>query len=148
VETTEYSRLAGHKFPRGEYTLQGHVAWLWSDSIMAEPSTEVMNPTLGHYVALHGAGVSIGEIIELMGGDPATGGGSMLGRVEVEFSGALRVGTTYLIESEIVKVDRKRGKRVGPFDRLEFVARVNEKESGQQVLESTNTWVFIRKEEQ
>lgn len=148
METTEYSRLAGHKFPTGEYTLEPHVAWLWADSLMSTPDAATVHPTMGHYVALRGGGASIGQIIELMGGDPATGGGSMLGRVKVSFSGALKVGTTYKIDGEIVKVDRKRGRRAGVFDRVEFLAQVREKDTGELILESTNTWVFLRKEEQ
>lgn len=148
MESTPYSRLEGHKFPTGEYTLRTHVPWLWSDSVMAEPSTEVMHPTLAHYVATRGNGLSIGEIIELMGGDPAIGGPSMLGNVSIEIQGKLRPGTTYLIETEVGKVDRKRGRRAGLFDRIEFHTKVREKDGGEQVFERTETWVFPRKEEE
>lgn len=146
-ESTEYSRLEGHRFPLGEYTLRTHIPWLWSDSVMAEPSAEAMHPTLPHYVATRGNGLSIGEIIELMGGDPAIGGPSMLGSVKIEIQGKLRPGTTYLIDTVVGKVDRKRGRRAGLFDRVEFITKVTEKESGEQVFERTEMWVFPRKEE-
>jgi hypothetical protein len=115
---------------------------------MAEPSAEVMHPTLAHFVATRGAGLSIGGIIEMMDGDPAIGGPSMLGTVKIEQTGKLRPGTTYLIDTVVGKVDRKRGRRAGLFDRIEFLTEVTEKDTGEQIFTRSEAWVFPRKEEE
>jgi hypothetical protein len=141
---SDYSHLIGHRFPGGTYTLPGYLTWLWADAALAPPDAEVAHPSLGYFVAMQGLGVSIGDIFDLF--DATADSGVMFGETELEFAGILTPGATYAIEAEITGVERKSGRRAGVFDKLTFVSRVSDQDSGEPVVTNTNTWIFPRKE--
>ena len=111
-----YGHLVGHRFPGSSYTLPEHVRWLWADAIGADPGETVAHPSLAYFVAMQGLGVTILEVFEMLDANPDSG--VVMGEVELEFNGALTAGTTYECEAQVAGVDRKRGARVGVFDRL------------------------------
>lgn len=141
---TDYQHLIGHRFPGGTYTLPKYLAWLWADAALAEPDAETAHPSLGYFVAMQGLGVSIQDIFDLMDADADSG--VMFGETELEFERVLTPGATYAVEGEITGVERKSGRRAGTFDKLTFVGRVREQDSGELVVTNTNTWIFPRKE--
>lgn len=141
---TEYHHLVGHRFPGGTYTLPQYLSWLWADAALAEPDPDVAHPSLGYFVAMQGMGLTIQEIFDLMGATADSG--VMFGETRLEFGRTLVPGTTYAVEGEIADVERKSGKRAGTFDKMTFVVRVRDRDSGEHVVTNTNTWIFPRKE--
>jgi hypothetical protein len=67
--------------------------------------------------------------------------------VRIEQKGRIRAGTTYVVDTEVGTVDRKRGRRVPLFDRIEFITTVSEKETGEEIFTRNEAWVFPREEE-
>lgn len=141
---SDYGHLAGHKFPGGTYTLPSWLSWLWADAAKLEPDWNVAHPGLAYQVALRGAGVSIQDIFDLM--DATADSGVVFGEYQVNFHGELRPGATYECEANILKVERKRGRRAGVFDNLTFQVRVREAGADDPVLVCTNSWIFPRAE--
>lgn len=141
---SDYRHLIGHRFPGGTYTLPTYLAWLWADAALTEPDPEVAHPSLGYYVAMQGLGVSIQDIFDLLDAD--TDSGVVFGETDLEFHDVVRPGATYAVDAEIADVERKSGRRAGTFDKLTFVARVRDDETGEPVVTNTNTWIIPREE--
>ena len=140
---SDYSHLAGHRFPGGIYTLGEHVSWLWADSVLAPPDDQAAHPTLGYVAAVRGC-VSIGELFDLLDTSPEAG--VMFGECALTFERPLTAGATYDLDGEIISIERKEGRRSGPFDRLTFEVRIRDQGSGALVSTNTNTWIIPRKE--
>jgi acyl dehydratase len=141
---TDYSYLEGHRFAGGTYTLGPHMAWLWADTVLDEPNPDLAHPSLGYVLAMRGC-VSITELFDLLGTDAEAG--VMFGECELTFERPLSVGATYDLEGEILSIERKEGRRSGPFDRLRFQVRIREHVGGQLVCTNTNTWMIPREGE-
>ena len=71
--------------------------------------------------------------------------GPMMGSSGVSFVAPLRVGVPYRVTGEILGLVRKRSRKLGVMDVLEYRLRLHD-ESGAAVLETTNVWVLPRKE--
>jgi acyl dehydratase len=141
---TEYGHLIGHRFPGGTFTLPEYLSWLWADAALAQPDPETAHPSLGYFVAMQGMGVTIQEIFDLL--DTSGDAGVMFGETQLEFARTLTPGTTYAVDAEITGVERKSGRRAGAFDKLTFVSRVRDRDSGEPVVTNTNTWIIPRRE--
>ncbi len=142
---SDYSHLAGHRFPGGRFTLSPHLAWLWADCAMARPDAEVAHPTLAYYSAMRGCGISIQELFDLVGADADSG--AMFGECVIDLSGTLAPGDVYEIEGRIVDVERKHGRRAGTFDKLTFEMTGRRDGDGEPLFRVTNTFIFPRREE-
>lgn len=139
-----YAHLAGHKLPGATYTLPEYLTWLWHDTCLVAPDKEVAHPSLGYFVGMQGVGLSIMELFDLM--EATADSGVMFGETSLDFDDVLRPGATYSCEAEVTEVERKHGKRAGTFDKMTFVIRVSDAESGAPVVTCSNTWVFPRAE--
>ena len=138
-----YGHLVGHRFPGGTFTLEPHIAWLWSECVLADPRAAVAHPSLGWFVAMRGCGFRIQDVFDLMDAD--AGSGPLLGEMELEFGAPLRPGATYELEGEIAQVERKRGRRAGVFDRVAL--RISLSEPGAEpTCTLTNVLIFPRAE--
>jgi hypothetical protein len=133
--------LVGHRFPAGTYTLPEYVCWLWSDAAQLPPAYEA-HPGLAHLVASNGLGVSVKEILDLMGA--TADDGVMFGEFGVEYHGTLRAGATYECDAEVTDVERKRGRRAGVFDKLSFEVTIREQGCDAPVAVCRNAWIFPR----
>jgi hypothetical protein len=71
--------------------------------------------------------------------------GPMMGSSGVVFAAPLRVGVPYRVTGEILGLVRKRSRKLGVMDVLEYRLRLHD-EIGAAVLETTNVWVLPRKE--
>lgn len=71
--------------------------------------------------------------------------GPMMGSSGVRFAAPLRVGVPYRVTGEILGLVRKRSRKLGVMDVLDYRLRLHD-ESGAAVLETTNVWVLPRKE--
>ena len=132
----------GHRFPGARVTLPAYVAWLWADALGAEPDPEVAHPSLAYLVALEGTGVSVREILELMGSSPD--GGALLGELALECRAPLVPGTTYECDGRIVAATRKQGARSGVFDRFDFTVSIREEPAAPPLGSCTFTWIVPR----
>jgi len=142
---SDYSHLAGHRFPGGRFVLSPHLAWLWADCAMAEPDLAVAHPTLSYYAAMRGCGISIQELFDLLDADADSG--AMFGECVLELNGALTPGSVYEIEGRIVDIERKHGRRAGTFDRMTF--EISGRPDGERgpLFRVTNTFIFPRRGE-
>lgn len=71
--------------------------------------------------------------------------GPMMGSSGVVFSGPLKVDTPYTVRGEITGLVRKRSRKLGVMDVLDYRLRLIDP-AGVQVLETANVWVLPRKE--
>jgi hypothetical protein len=71
--------------------------------------------------------------------------GPMMGSSGVEFSGAMKVDTPYTVQGEITGLVRKRSRKLGVMDVLDYRLRLIDPD-GTPVLETANVWVLPRKE--
>jgi hypothetical protein len=71
--------------------------------------------------------------------------GPMMGSSGVTFSAPLLVGVPYRVTGEINGLVRKRSRKLGVMDVLDYTLRLHD-EAGAAVLETTNVWVLPRKE--
>jgi hypothetical protein len=71
--------------------------------------------------------------------------GPMMGSSAVNFSGELKTGIPYKVTGEILSLTRKRSRKLGVMDVLDYRLRLND-ETGTPVLETTNVWVLPRPE--
>jgi hypothetical protein len=142
---SDYTHLAGHRFPGGTYTLPEHVSWLWADAIGAAPDPAVAHPSLAYFVAIRSSGVAITDVFELMDADADSG--VLMGEVDMEFDGTLRPGATYEGGGEIAAVERKHGARAGSFDRVQLRFSVREQGAAEPVLRCHAAWIFPRAED-
>jgi hypothetical protein len=137
----DYADLVGRRFPAGTYTLPEYVCWLWSDAAQLPPVYDA-HPGLAHVVASYGMGVTVQDIVAMMGATVQSG--VTFGEFGVEYHGTLRAGATYECDAEVLEVERKSGRRAGVFDKLSFRVTIREKGSDSPVATCTNVWIFPR----
>lgn len=137
---SDYSHLVGHRFPGGSHTLQPHEAWLWDDSVEAEPEAGAVHPGASYMIGFRAAGTSIQDLMDVF--ETPSDAGVMMAEVEFEFAGALVPGTTFEVEGEVFSVERKRGRRTGAFDLVGFVHRLRA-EAGADPVAVNRTWIAI-----
>jgi acyl dehydratase len=70
--------------------------------------------------------------------------GPMMGGSRVDFAGVIRTGTRYRVEGEIKGLVRKRSRKLGVMDILEYELRLVTAE-GECVLSTTNSWALPRR---
>lgn len=141
----DYSHLIGHRFPGATLTTASHLTWLWADAALAHQDPELVHPSYMLLIGLKGTGISTREILGLLDFMPE--GGALAGGYVLEFHSPLRQDTEYRIDGEITDIVRKRGKRMGPFDRFTYVISVREAGGDQLVATNTTTWMIPRPEE-
>lgn len=141
---SDYSHLIGHQFTGGTYSLEPHVAWLWGDAALDRPEPPLAHPSLAYVMAIRGC-VEISELFRLLGTDAESG--VLFGECELSFEQPLTIGQRYELDGEILSVERKKGRRSGPFDRVRFQVRMREADGGRPVCTNTNTWMIPRSEE-
>jgi acyl dehydratase len=107
--------LAGTRLPQGAFTIDPEAHRVFTDAVFAGPwEGEVAHPMFLHLVAHIGKGMPLKDFFELIGTELESG--VTFGQGELRFVAPLRIGTTYRVETEIVGVERKRGRRRGAFD--------------------------------
>ncbi len=71
--------------------------------------------------------------------------GPMMGSSAVHFQAPLQLGRPYRVTGEILSLTRKRSKKLGVMDVLDYRLRLNDA-GGAMVLETSNVWVLPRPE--
>jgi hypothetical protein len=69
--------------------------------------------------------------------------GPMMGSSGVRFAGTLRVDVPYRVSGEILGLTRKRSRKLGVMDVLEYRLRLHAPDGG-AIAETTNVWVLPR----
>lgn len=138
--------IAGTPFPGGEYHLPGYVAWLWADAVMAQPGEASAHPGIAYMIGLHGGGASIQDIMDLL--QTSADAGVQFGEIEFSFNAPVRPEATYHVDGEVLSVERKQGRRTGPFDLATFQHRLRLDPAGPVVVAITHTWVIPRPDDE
>jgi hypothetical protein len=139
---SDYSDLAGHRFPGGTVTVPYWLNRLWADSVSAPDPTPRVHPLLVYYAAVQGSGVTFGEIFALMDADDDSG--IVVGEQALEYRRPIEVGREYVVAGGIVDVLRKQGRRAGVFDMLTFEMTLTEPDAADAAATSTMTFIFPR----
>jgi hypothetical protein len=109
-----------------------------------EPAPDGGAHPIYYYIATQVAmGKTVAGVCETCDFDIADG--PMMGSSGVVFSGALKVDTPYTVRGEITGLVRKRSRKLGVMDVLDYRLRLIDP-AGTQVLETANVWVLPRKE--
>lgn len=141
-DVDDYGHLAGYRFPSWTVTTKSHLAWLWADAAQAQQSQEYVHPSYVLLMSLKGEASGVPEILSLVDFAPEDGG--LAGGYDLEFFAPLRPDVEYRVEAEITSVERKHGKRMGPFDLLTFLVTVIDPADGQTVATNTTRWMLPR----
>jgi hypothetical protein len=109
-----------------------------------EPASDGNAHPIYYYIATQVAmGKTVAGVCETCDFDIADG--PMMGSSGVVFSGLLKVDTPYTVRGEITGLVRKRSRKLGVMDVLDYRLRLIDP-AGVQVLETANVWVLPRKE--
>jgi hypothetical protein len=109
-----------------------------------EPASDGNAHPIYYYIATQVAmGKTVAGVCETCDFDIADG--PMMGSSGVTFSGGLKVDTPYTVRGEITGLVRKRSRKLGVMDVLDYRLRLIDP-AGAQVLETANVWVLPRKE--
>lgn len=144
-EENPYAHVVGHRFPGGTVTTETHRTWLWADAVLAHQDHQHVHPSYLFLMALHGTGADVNEILALVDFRPEEG--ALAGAYGFEFKAPLRHDVEYRVEGEITAIERKRGKRMGLFDRLTFEISVIDPESDAVAVTHSTVWMLPRKED-
>ena len=139
----ELQALVGHRFPGGTVTVEHWENVLFSDVMGVEPLPDgLVHPAALFHVPLAGSGVRIGDIFELFRAesDEAVRGGEYAW----EIHRPLREETPYRAGGEVVSVERKQSRKLGPMDAVTFRFELHDDADGELVARVHATWLFLR----
>lgn len=109
-----------------------------------EPAADGTAHPIYYYIATQVAmGKTVAGVCEACAFDVEDG--PMMGSSGVVFSAPLKVDEPYRVTGEILGLVRKRSRKLGVMDVLDYRLRLHDG-SGAKVLETTNVWVLPRKE--
>ena len=107
-------KLVGTVLPEGSFTIDPEDHRIFCDAVFAEGWTgDVAHPMFLHLVAHCGKG-PLEDFFELIG--TRLEAGVTFGQGQLDYHAPLRIGATYRVITEIAEVERKQGRRRGPFD--------------------------------
>lgn len=139
-----YEHVIGHRYPEGTYTIAPWEDRVLRDAIGAPPARgDEAHPIWGYIAAQGGIGTDIAGIVAPVDASPEDG--TMIASVDVEYAQPLRVGVEYRASGEIVAIERKHGRRTGPFDLFTFRIDLTAP-SGERAVRMTAVWVLPRRD--
>jgi hypothetical protein len=98
-----------------------------------------------YYVATQVAmGTTVAGLCEICEFDVEVG--PMMGGSSVDFSSPIMTDHPYLVEGEILSIVRKKSRKLGVMDLMEYQLRLVEPDSKNVVISTTNSWVLPRRE--
>lgn len=107
--------LAGRELPSGTARLEPYQNWLLHDAFYSQPRPEP-HPVAAFVLANRGIGVSLADLFTLFGSDISDG--PLLAESQLELHRPLAEDADYEVRGEITAVERRRSRRIGPFDRI------------------------------
>jgi len=137
--------VVGHRYPQGSYTIEPWEDRILRDTLGAPPARgDEAHPLWGYIAAQSGIGTDIEGILEPVDAKPSEG--TMIASCELAVERELRVGVPYTATGEIAGLERKHGRRTGPFDLFTFFIDLTEPD-GTHALRMTAVWVLPRRED-
>lgn len=115
--------MTGTPLAGGTFTIPPDEDRRYRELVHARPPRDGdAHPMWAFIATLRGMGVTIAETLALAGAD-IEADGPMHGELDIELLGPLRTGVSYRVSGEVVGVERKHGRSLGPFDllRLRYV---------------------------
>lgn len=133
---------ANTRFRDGAYTIQRHEDVLLRDLLDAPPSDgPAAHPLWGMLAALRGLGDDIDGILAVA--DARVDEGPVIASCELEYERPLEVGVHYDVTGRVTGLERKHGRRTGPFDLYTFVIELATAD-GRPASRLTQVWVLPR----
>ncbi|HAQ23020.1 MAG: hypothetical protein CL467_07440 [Acidimicrobiaceae bacterium] len=141
ISEEELQSKVGYRFPGGEYLLEPYKNWLTNDVVGARNNdNDLAHPMFCYYAALNSMGVSLEELFAIF--DATSEDGVMFGEAEIELKRAMKPGSTYVISGQVTAAQRKKSKKLGTFDLVDFELNIHEDD--QLVGISRNSFIFPR----
>ncbi|MGI9624387.1 MAG: hypothetical protein ACR2PK_16255 [Acidimicrobiales bacterium] len=142
MSEAELSRLVGHRFPGGNYTIEHWENYLLTDCTGREPMSEdLAHPVILFHMPILGAGTSIAELFRL---GQVEGAGSVgLDGYNWEYFKPLREGVEYRCEGSITSAERRNTDSGRVYDAVSFSIDLFEP-AGTAAARITNYWRFRR----
>lgn len=135
--------VAGHSLPGGEYRITSAENRALCEALLTAPASDGTAHPIYSYIATQSSmGVSVDGLLAMCEFDTADG--PMLGSSNSRFHDVLKTDETYRVGGVILGLTRKRSKKLGVIDVLEYRLTL-ERTSGEPVLEVTNTWILPRR---
>jgi hypothetical protein len=107
--------LAGYRLPPGSARLEPYQNWLLHDAFYSPPGPEP-HPVAAFVLASRGIGISLADLFRLFGSD--IDAGPLLAESSIELHGPLAEDADYEVRGVVESVERRRSRRIGPFDRI------------------------------
>ncbi|GIU93361.1 MAG: hypothetical protein KatS3mg011_2267 [Acidimicrobiia bacterium] len=144
VPLAEMERLVGWRFPGGRTRIPRWESFLLNDVVCGPELPEGMvHPAACFHAPLAGIGMGYAEIFALCRAE--SDDAIRAGEYTFQIRRPLREEVEYWVEGEIVAVERKRGARIGLFDKVVFELRMLEP-GGEVAVVAVNSWLFLRSE--
>lgn len=138
----ELEQLPGTVLPSGHYRIEPYENRLMHNVVGVEPADEP-HPIYGFIIAQCGLGISVAELLELIGSRAEDG--PMLGECTIDFHRPLATGTEYSVHGTVTSAERKVGRSLGTFDVVTVEQHVSSG-TGQPVVTTTSTFLLPRKD--
>lgn len=137
----ELNALVGHHFAGGTYRIANWENRLLTEATGAAPLPDgLAHPVHVFHTSLAGAGVGVGDILELFQFRPSDS--VVVVAYDWELEKPLREGVDYRMQGGITAVER-RSKAERVADYLHFVITIDD-DAGQPVARVTNEWRIAR----
>ena len=107
--------LAGRQLPPGSARLEPYQNWLLHDAFYSPPRPEP-HPVAAFVLANRGIGISQADLFRLFGSD--IDDGPLLAESSIELHRPLAEDADYEVRGVVESVERRRSRRIGPFDRI------------------------------
>ena len=131
--------LAGHELPPGSARLEPYQNWLLHDAFYSPPRSEP-HPVAAFVLANRGIGISLTDLFALFGSD--INDGPLLAESSIELHRPLAEDAEYQVRGVIESIERRRSRRIGPFDRI--TCRFDLLQSGDLAATVTNVFAIPR----
>jgi hypothetical protein len=132
--------LAGQRLPSGRAQLEPYQNWLLHDAFYSEPQSEP-HPVAAFVLA--NRGISVADLFALFGSD--INDGPLLASSAIELHRPLAEDASYEVRGVIESVERRRSRRIGPFDSI--TCRFDLFEAGALAATVTNVFAVPRPEQ-
>lgn len=114
-------------------------------SLGVTPAADGSAHPIYYYVATQVAmGSTVAGLCEICEFDVEVG--PMMAGSSVDFSSAILTDHPYLVEGEIISIVRKKSRKLGVMDLMEYQLRLVDPDNKTIVLSTTNSWVLPRRE--
>ena len=114
-------------------------------SLGVTPAADGSAHPIYYYVATQVAmGSTVAGLCEICEFDVEVG--PMMAGSSVDFSSPILTDHPYLVEGEIISIVRKKSRKLGVMDLMEYQLRLVDPDNKTIVLSTTNSWVLPRRE--